>query len=75
MFRNKIKYWAEIKGRRLKHLAKECDVSPQTFSKWVKNETQPNLEQAFIIARELQLTVDQLGEFIEQSENNSRNDI
>lgn len=60
MFTNKIGYWAEIKGIKHKHLAAACNVSIQTFSRWVNNKTQPNLEESQIIATELGITIDQL---------------
>ncbi len=65
MFKNRISYWADIKGMKHKHLAKECGVSIQTFSRWVNNKTQPDLKQSFILARILNITVDELGEFKE----------
>lgn len=65
MFQNKISYWAELKGMKHKHLAKECGVSVTTFSSWVNNKTQPDLKQSFILARILGITVDQLGELEE----------
>lgn len=60
MFENKLDYWMEKLGRKNKHLAKLCDVSEQTFSKWRQNKTQPNIEQASIIAKELSITLEQL---------------
>lgn len=69
MFKNKIGYWAKIKGIKHKHLAKACGVSIQTFSRWVNNYSQPDLESAFIIARELRLPVEELGEFQGENEN------
>lgn len=60
MFTNKIGYWAEVKGVKHKYLAGACKVSIQTFSRWVNNKTQPDLEEAHIIASELGITVDQL---------------
>lgn len=63
MFTNKISYWSDIKGVKHKHLARECGVSIQTFSRWVNNKTQPDLEKAFILSKLLDIQVDQLGEF------------
>jgi putative transcriptional regulator len=63
MFINKIAYWAKIKGLRHNYLANECGVSIQTFSRWVNNKTQPDLEKAFILANIFGIQVDQLGEF------------
>ncbi|RFU70352.1 XRE family transcriptional regulator [Peribacillus saganii] len=60
MFENRVDFWMEQKGLKNKHLAKLCNVSEQTFSKWRQNKTQPNLEQAAIIARELNILVDEL---------------
>lgn len=60
MFENKIDYWMEKRGLKNKHIAKQCNVSEQTFSKWRQNRTQPDLRAAAIIAGELSITVDQL---------------
>lgn len=65
MFTNKIGYLAQVKGLRHNHLAKECGVSIQTFSRWVNNKTQPDLEKAFILATRFGVLVDELGEFKE----------
>jgi len=62
MFQNKIAYWADKKGYKHKHLAKECGVSAATFSSWVRNITQPDMKQTFILARILGISVDELGE-------------
>jgi len=62
MFQNKIAYWAEQKGIKYSYLAKKCGVSNQTLSRWVNNKTQPDLKQAFILARALGIKVDELGE-------------
>jgi putative transcriptional regulator len=62
MFQNKIAYWANQKGMKYSYLAKKCGVSNQTLSRWVNNKTQPDLRQAFILARALGITVDELGE-------------
>lgn len=62
MFENKIAYWAELKGRRHKYLAKECGVSVQTFSRWAQNKTQPDLKQSFILARILGISINEMGE-------------
>lgn len=66
MFQNKIAYWADIKGFKHKYLAKECGVSAATFSSWVRNLTQPDMKQTFMLARILDIQVDQLGEFKEE---------
>ncbi len=68
MFRNKIAYWAEKKGMKHKYLAKECGVSSVTFSSWVNNKTQPDLKQSFILARILDVSVNDLGEFKEETD-------
>lgn len=60
MFENKLEYWMDKKGVKNKHLAKICGVSEQTFTSWKRNKTQPDLEKAAIIARELNITLDQL---------------
>lgn len=60
MFKNKIAYWAEKKGIKHKYLANECNVSIQTFSSWVNNKSQPNLKQSWIIARKLDISMDDL---------------
>lgn len=62
MFKNRIAYWAKEKGIRYNFLAKKAGVSPQTFSKWVKNETQPNLKQSYVLARILDIPLDDLCE-------------
>jgi transcriptional regulator with XRE-family HTH domain len=60
MFENKIDYWMDVRGLKNKRIAKKCGVTETTFSKWRKNKTQPNIEQADIIANELSITIDQL---------------
>ncbi len=66
MFFNKIAYWAQKKGIKHSYLANKCGVSNQTFSRWATNKTQPDLEKAFILARELNILVGELGEFKEE---------
>lgn len=68
MFKNKIGYWAEVKGIKHNYLAKACGVSIQTFSRWVNNKSQPDLEKSFIIAHELDIPVGELGKFIEKNQ-------
>ncbi|MBS4171957.1 helix-turn-helix transcriptional regulator [Bacillus sp. FJAT-49736] len=68
MFQNKIAYWANVKGFKHKYLAKECGVSAATFSSWVRNITQPDLKQSFILARILGISVDELGEMKDERE-------
>jgi putative transcriptional regulator len=60
MFKNRIAYWAEVKGIKHKYLAKECGVSSVTFSSWVNNKRQPDLKQSAHLARILGITLDQL---------------
>ncbi|MED4206611.1 DNA-directed RNA polymerase subunit alpha C-terminal domain-containing protein [Neobacillus mesonae] len=60
MFENKLDYWMEKRGKKSKYLAQLCGVSETTFSSWRKNKTQPELEPASIIAKALDITVDQL---------------
>lgn len=60
MFENKISYWADLRGMKHKHLAKECGVSTVTFSSWVHNKTQPDLERAAKLAKIFNITIDEL---------------
>ena len=60
MYKNRIDYWMKEKGLKNRYLAKLCRVSEQTFSKWRKNKTQPDLESADIIAKALSIQVDDL---------------
>lgn len=60
MFSNRIDYWMETKGGKNKYIAGLCGVSEQTFSKWRKNKTQPDLKSAAIIAKALLISVDNL---------------
>jgi transcriptional regulator with XRE-family HTH domain len=60
MFENRISYWAEQRGFKHNYLAKQLQVSPQTFSSWVKNKTQPDLKQSAHLARILGISIDQL---------------
>jgi transcriptional regulator with XRE-family HTH domain len=60
MFKNKIGYWAEVKGVKHKYLAKECGVSSVTFSSWVNNKRQPDLKQSADLARILNIKLDDL---------------
>lgn len=65
MFINKIGYQADKKGVKHKHLANACGVTIQTFSRWVNNRSQPDLKQSAIIARILDISIDELVEFKE----------
>jgi putative transcriptional regulator len=60
MFENRIGYWAEEKGMKHRALAQKCGVSPQTFSNWVRNKTQPDLKQSATLARIFGITIDEL---------------
>jgi transcriptional regulator with XRE-family HTH domain len=60
MFENRLGYWMDQRGVKNKHLAKLCNVTETTFSKWRQNITQPDIEKAAIIAKALSITVDQL---------------
>lgn len=60
MFNNRIDYWMELKGLKNKYLAKKCNVTEQTFSKWRQNKTQPDLKSASVIADELNIKLDDL---------------
>jgi putative transcriptional regulator len=62
MFKNKIEYWAKVKGYKHKYLAEQCGVTEQTFVRWVKNRTQPDLEKAFTLSGIFQISLDQLVE-------------
>jgi transcriptional regulator with XRE-family HTH domain len=60
MFKNKIGYWAEVKGIKHKYLAKKCGVSSVTLSNWVNNKTQPDLKLSYELARIFGITLDEL---------------
>jgi putative transcriptional regulator len=59
-FENKISYWIKEKGLIQRHVARKLNVSEQTFSKWCKNVTQPDLHQAYLIAEIMNIKVDDL---------------
>lgn len=63
MFENKIDFWMVERGLKNKHLAKLCNVSETTFSKWRQNKTQPDFKSVVIIARELSIPTDELYEW------------
>ena len=65
MFKNRIDYWMNERGIKNKHLAYLCNVSEQTFSRWRQNKYHPDLKSASIIAKELNLSVDDLYEWKE----------
>lgn len=60
MFENNIAYWANKRGLKHKYLAKEVGVSTVTFSSWVNNKKQPDLEQSFHLARIFGITINDL---------------
>lgn len=60
MFKNNIDYWMDKQGLKNKHIAKACEVTETTFSKWRQNKTQPDLRQSAIIARKLGVSIDDL---------------
>lgn len=60
MFKNKIGYWADVRGIKHKKLAKECGVSTVTFSSWVNNKTQPDLAHAAQLANIFGISLDEL---------------
>jgi DNA-binding XRE family transcriptional regulator len=68
MNKNKIDYWMEQKGGKNNYIAKLCGVSEQTFSKWRKNKTQPDILQGAVIAKALSINVDDLIEWGNQNE-------
>ncbi len=61
-FQNKISYWIKERGLIQRHIARKLNVSEQTFSKWCKNITQPDLKQAYLIADIMNLKLDDLCE-------------
>ncbi|USK43707.1 helix-turn-helix domain-containing protein [Cytobacillus oceanisediminis] len=66
MFINKIGFQADRKGVKHKHLANACGVTIQTFSRWVNNKSQPDLKQSWVIARMLNISIDELVEVKEE---------
>jgi putative transcriptional regulator len=60
MYKNKIAELAKREGKTYKHLAKQCHVSPQTFHSWINNKTQPDIIQGYILAKELNVSSDDL---------------
>jgi transcriptional regulator with XRE-family HTH domain len=60
MYLNKIAYLAKVKGMKHNYLARKCGVSEQTFSRWATNQTQPDLTQAAVLARLLDVKLDDL---------------
>jgi transcriptional regulator with XRE-family HTH domain len=70
MFENRIAYWANKRGFKHKHLAKEIGVSTVTFSSWVHNKTQPDLEQSVKLSRIFGITIDELAHGEKKEEEN-----
>jgi putative transcriptional regulator len=60
MYKNRIAEFAAAKGVKHSHLAKLCKVSNQTFSRWVNNKSQPDIIQGFIIAKALNVRMEEL---------------
>lgn len=60
--RNRIAHWAKERGLKHKYLADKCGVAETTFVRWVKNRTQPDLLQAYILSKELNVALDELVE-------------
>jgi transcriptional regulator with XRE-family HTH domain len=60
MICNRIKYWVKERGLIQKYVAKQIGVSNQTFTRWVNNETQPDLIQSPQLARILIIKLDDL---------------
>ncbi len=57
---NRIKVVLVDKQRSNKWLAEEVGKDPATISKWVTNTTQPNLETLLLIAKVLDVNVNEL---------------
>lgn len=51
-----------------KRVAEKMGVSEQTFHKWCKNVTQPNLEEAYVLSRIIGVSLEELCEFEEDKE-------
>ncbi|MBU9724112.1 MULTISPECIES: helix-turn-helix domain-containing protein [Bacillaceae] len=66
MFKNKIDYWIKEKGLVGKFVIKKMNISEATFISWKKNNTQPNLEQAYRLSKIFQISVDDLCEEIDE---------
>ena len=58
--KNNIKIRRKEQGFSQEELAKKCGVSRQTVNAIENNKYDPTLSMAFRMARELQLTVDEL---------------
>ena len=58
--KNNIKIRRKEQGFSQEELAKKCGVSRQTVNAMENNKYDPTLSLAFRMARELQLTVDEL---------------
>ena len=60
MLSNNLKRIRKSKGLSQEELAKKCGVSRQTVNAIENNKYDPTLALAFSLAKELQLTVDEL---------------
>ncbi|MGG3210938.1 helix-turn-helix transcriptional regulator [Geobacillus stearothermophilus] len=60
MKRNRISYLLKVKGVKQNHVAKKMEVSEQTFSNWCRNITQPDLLQAYELARIIGVSMEEL---------------
>lgn len=60
MKRNRISYLLKVKGVKQNHVAKKMEVSEQTFSNWCRNITQPDLLQAYELARIIGVSIEEL---------------
>ncbi|AMV11521.1 XRE family transcriptional regulator [Geobacillus thermoleovorans] len=66
--KNKISYLLKEKGMKQNHVAKKMGVSEQTFSNWCRNITQPDLLQAYVLAKIIGARMDELIEDNEEGE-------
>jgi transcriptional regulator with XRE-family HTH domain len=66
--KNKISYLLKEKGLKQNHVAKKMGVSEQTFSNWCRNITQPDLLQAYVLAKIIGVRIDELIEDNEEGE-------
>lgn len=64
MFKNNIGYWVKKRGVKLKYISEELEVSYQTVSNWINNRSQPDLAQAAIISKLLNVSLNDLVERI-----------
>ena len=57
---NRIKVVLAVKEKKNKWLAEQLGKDQATISKWVTNTTQPNLEMLLLIAKVLEVNVNDL---------------